>query len=131
MAKMFSAKEGVSDHPATIIGDAVKLEGKFTGSGNITIRGEVVGTLNTTDDIIIESSAKIKADVEGNNISVAGEIHGNVLCHGQLQLLSSGKIFGDVSTQILSVETGAIIKGQCSTGVTENAPTNKADSKQA
>lgn len=119
MAKMFSPKEGGTEYPATIIGDGIKLEGKFTGSGNVTVRGEVVGTLNTTDDITVEASAKIKADVEGNNISVAGEIHGNVLCHGQLQLLSSGKIFGDVTTQILSVETGAVIKGQCSTGVAE------------
>lgn len=130
MAKMFAAKEGGNEYPATVIGDAVKLEGKFTGSGNVTVRGEIVGTLNTTEDIVIEASAKITADVEGNNISVAGEIHGNVLCHGQLQLLSSGKIFGDVTTQILSVETGAIIKGQCSTGITE-AAANKVSSKVA
>lgn len=122
MAKMFIPK--VEENPTeatTIIGEGVKLEGKFSGAGNVTVRGEVVGSLKTSDDILIEQSAKIEADVEAKNLTIAGEIHGNVLCHGQLRLLSSGKIFGDVTTAILSVETGAAIKGQCSTSGPDQA----------
>lgn len=116
MAKMFVPKEEVnSAGAATVIGDGVKLEGKFSGAGNVTVRGEVVGSLKTSDDVVIETSSKIEADVEAKNVTVAGEIHGNVLCHGELRLLASGKIFGDVTTAILSVETGAVIKGQCTT----------------
>lgn len=113
---MFVTKgEETMNEATTIIGDGVKLEGKFSGSGNVSVRGEVMGSLKTNDDLIVEASAKIEADVEAKNITIAGAVHGNVLCHGQLRLLSSGKIFGDVSTAILSVETGAVIKGQCST----------------
>lgn len=114
---MFNGKEGaVGSQPNTIIGDGVRVEGKCVGTGHVTVRGEVVGTLTTSDDMVIESSAKVEADVEANNLVVSGEIKGNVRCHGQLQLLASGKIFGDVTTNILSVETGAVIKGQCTTG---------------
>ncbi len=122
MAKMFSAPEGNGGTQAsTIIGDGVKVEGKCIGSGHITVRGEVIGTLKTTDDMVIESQAKVEADVEANNLTVAGEIHGSVICHGQLQLLASGKIFGDVTTNIISVETGAVLKGQCTTGAASEA----------
>ncbi len=117
MAKMFTTKpEGSSLEAATTIGDGVRFEGKFSGAGNIVVKGEVVGSLKTTEDISIESSARVEADVEANNLTVAGEIHGAVKCRGQLQLLSTGKIFGDITAAVLSVETGAAIKGQCATG---------------
>ena len=123
MAKMFSAPEDNASnmHASTIIGDGVKVEGKCIGSGHITVRGEVVGTLKTTDDMVIEAQAKVEADVEANNLTVAGEVHGSVVCRGQLQLLGSGKIFGDVTTNIISVETGAVLKGQCTTGAQSEA----------
>lgn len=117
MTKMFSPKEETdNNHPQTVIGDGVRVEGKCIGAGHVTVRGEVAGTLKTSDDMVIESSAKVEADVEANNLIVSGEIKGNVHCHGQLQLMASGKIYGDVTTNVLSVETGAIIKGQCTTG---------------
>lgn len=100
----------------TIIGQAIRLEGKCIGSGDIIVRGEIVGTVKTANDMMVEQTAKVEADVEANNLTISGEIHGNVLCHSQLKLLATGKIFGDVTTDILSVETGAVIKGQCATG---------------
>jgi cytoskeletal protein CcmA (bactofilin family) len=117
MAKMFAGRpEGASLEAATTIGDGVRVEGKFSGAGNIVVKGEVVGSLKTSEDISIESTARVEADVEANNLTVAGEIHGNVHCRGQLQLLATGKVFGDVSTAVLSVEMGAVINGQCTTG---------------
>ncbi|MFA6475262.1 MAG: polymer-forming cytoskeletal protein [Patescibacteria group bacterium] len=117
MSKFFNNNEVDMDaQPSTVIGDGVKVEGKFTGNGPITVLGEVVGTLSTKDDLLVEDSARIEADVEANNITLAGEIKGNVLCHGKLHIMASGKVFGDVTTNILSVETGAILKGQCTTG---------------
>ncbi len=116
MAKMFTSKEGaLHGDPQTVIGESVKVEGTFSGSGDVIVHGEVVGTLKTSNDIMVSASAKIEADVEAHNLTVAGEIHGNVVCHGQLQLQATGKIFGDVTTQVISVEPGAMLKGQCTT----------------
>ncbi|MDP3971037.1 MAG: polymer-forming cytoskeletal protein [bacterium] len=115
---MFNPKEEgmMDDAPETIIGQAVRVEGVFSGSGNVTVYGEVVGTFTTSGDLIVEDTAKIEADVEANNITVSGEIHGKIKCHGQLNLLASGKIYGDVQSEVFSVETGAILQGQCVTG---------------
>lgn len=132
MAKMFTSKEeGFTGDPQTIIGESIKVEGTFSGSGDVLVHGEVVGTIKTSNDITVSGTAKIEADVEAQNVTVAGEVHGNVICHGQLQLQASGKIFGDVTTQVISVEPGAILKGQCTTNAgmtndthpsTESAP---------
>ena len=125
MAKMFTPKEGGADGgeaPDTIIGKAVKLDGTFSGSGNVTVYGEIVGTLQTNGDLVVESSASVEANIEANNITVSGEVHGNIMCHGTLRLLTSAKVHGDVTTDIIEVETGAVIKGQCSTGNTSSAP---------
>lgn len=117
MAKMFANRpEGSSLEAGTTIGDGVRVEGKFSGAGHIVVKGEVVGSLKTTEDISVEASARVEADIEANNLTVAGEVHGTVKCRGQLQLLSTGKIFGDITTAVLSVETGAVMNGQCTTG---------------
>lgn len=119
MSKLFTPKPGEqSSEPSsqTIIGESVKLEGTFTSSGPITVYGEVVGTLKTENDLTIQESAVIEANVEAMNITVAGSIQGNIICHGQLTLLQSGKIFGDISAKVISIETGAIFQGKCSTG---------------
>ena len=123
MAKMFNPKDdGVmeGDTPDTVIGQTVKLDGTFSGSGNVTVYGQVIGTLQTSGDLIIAESSKVEANVDANNITVSGEIHGNITCYGTLRILNSGKVFGDVTTDIIEVETGAVMKGQCSTGTSSD-----------
>ncbi len=134
MAKMFNPKlEETSsyDQPVTTVGQAVKIEGTFSGSGNVVVYGEVVGTLKTSNDLVIEESARIEADVEASNMTVSGEVHGSVVCHGQLQLKASGKIYGDVTTDNISVETGAVINGKCTSGSSSTATTKKSETSES
>ena len=106
----------------TTIGQGVKIEGTFTGAGNVAVYGEVVGKFSTQGDLMVQEGARLEADVEAGNITVSGEIHGGVTCHGQLQLLASGKIYGDVTSEMFSVETGAVLQGTCTTGSNQAAP---------
>lgn len=123
MAKMFSTREedmpvahnGAA--PQTVIGQGIKVEGTFSGSGNVIVQGEVEGTLSTAGDLVIENGAVVNANLEAQNIRVSGEVKGDITCHGQLDLQATAKIYGDVTTDIISVDTGAVIQGQCRTGV--------------
>lgn len=118
---MFMTKEADNSTSHTVIGESIKIEGTFSGSGDVTVKGEIVGSLKTSHNVVVEATAKIEADVEARDISVAGEIKGNVVCHGQLTVQATAKIFGDITTDIISVETGAVLKGQCTTGTGSNA----------
>ena len=122
---VFNKEEGeatINDKEAeTIIGPSVKVEGSFEGEKNVLVEGQIMGNLKTSGNLTVAEGAKIKADVEANNLLVSGEMIGNIKCHNKIELTASAKINGDIETDIISVETGAVIKGNCLTGSTEAA----------
>lgn len=120
---LFKSSTTQRGHPETIIGPSIRVEGQLIGEGNITVEGSVVGLLKTTKDLYIGDKAKLQADVEAHNVIVAGEVKGNVKVHGKIEIKSSARIIGDIEAGIISVETGAMIKGKCITGIEEKTPT--------
>lgn len=122
---MFNKEETIKDElktSKTIIGPSVKIEGDFNSDENIEIEGHVSGTIKTTKDLSIGEGAKIVAEVEANNIFISGEIKGNVVAKEKCELSNSAKINGNVTTNIISIESGASINGQCNSGnISENA----------
>lgn len=118
MANMFNQKNEHMTHNEnnTVIGEAVRLEGTFSGDDNMTIYGQVVGNLITSGDLVVAETAVIEAEVEAHNISVSGTVNGNITAKGKLELTASARIIGNVVADVLSVETGAVLEGTCSTG---------------
>lgn len=129
---MFTKNEngGEINKDETIIGKSVKIEGDFFADENILIEGEIIGSLKTNKALIIAPTAKIKADIEAKNISIAGTVEGNIKCSEKIEIKTSGKIFGDIQTNIIAVETGAMIKGHCLSGSNVNTIPNK-DKKES
>lgn len=123
--KRNNSDELVNDKNAeTIIGPSVKIEGSFIGDDNILVEGQVIGNLKTKGNLTVAQSAKIEADVEAQNLLVSGEIIGNIICHEKIDLTATAHITGDITTNIIAVETGAVIKGRCTTQI--NSPVNTA-----
>lgn len=110
------------DQVETVIGPSITVEGNFTGVGNIMLHGSLIGTLQTTQDIHIGSSARLEADVVGNNIIVEGEVKGNIKAYGKLELRATARVHGNVETNVISVESGAVLKGKCATGLEDKMP---------
>lgn len=95
----------------TIIAQGVKVEGDFVSDGNVTIEGEVNGSVKTAGHLEVGSIAKIKANVTAGEANVAGEISGNLTVNGKLDLLASSRIDGDIEAEVLSVAPGAKLNG--------------------
>lgn len=110
----------------TFIGPSVKVEGDFTGEGDLVIEGVVVGNVRTNNNLTIGPEAVVEAEIKAKNAFIAGKVKGNVTLKGKLDLTSSGQIIGNVKAAVLSVETGGIINGQ----LTMMQPTEKAASKE-
>jgi len=100
----------------TIIAQGVKVEGDFSSNGDITIDGELHGTLQTAASLHVGESAVIHANVSAKEAVIAGVIVGNIHVENGLRLLSSSQITGDVSTRSLSVEQGSVINGKITMG---------------
>lgn len=109
---MFNRDEGGREGGVTIIARGVRVEGDFVSDGNVTIEGEVLGSVKAAGHLEVGSGAKIKADISAGSAVVAGEISGNLIVAGKLDLLENSKLTGDVTVGVLSVAPGAKINGQ-------------------
>ena len=105
----------------TIIGPSVKVDGKFSGQGNILIEGRVTGSMKTQEDIDIALGASVAASLEAKNVTVAGEVQGNIKARERLVLTETAKVIGDVEAKTVAIGAGAILNGKC-TMVAEGAP---------
>jgi cytoskeletal protein CcmA (bactofilin family) len=100
----------------TVIALGVKVEGDFVSEGNVVIEGEVLGSLQTAQDLQVGDRAKITANVAASNALVAGEIRGNVTVNEKLVLTATSKVMGDIRAKVLIVEAGAELNGRVMMG---------------
>lgn len=100
----------------TIIGAGVKVEGTFNASGNVILKGELVGSLETESDVHLRESGVIQADIKSRNAFIAGEVRGNLEIQEKIELGSSAKVSGDLNCRVLAIEEGAVLKGRCNVG---------------
>ncbi|MFH0873802.1 MAG: polymer-forming cytoskeletal protein [Candidatus Komeilibacteria bacterium] len=112
---MFAAKNSTEVNKKTVetfIGPSVRVEGDFTGEGDLIIEGTVVGNLVTNNNLRIGPGAVVEAEIKAKNAYVAGRVKGNVSIKGKLELTATAQIVGNVRTTVLSVESGGVINGQ-------------------
>ncbi|MDP2812416.1 MAG: polymer-forming cytoskeletal protein [bacterium] len=95
----------------TIIGPSVKVEGDFKGEGDLIIEGTLIGSLKTKNNLKIGQNAFVQASVSANNAFISGRVKGNINVKGKLELSDTAVILGDIKAQVLSIESGAMIKG--------------------
>src|SRR3989338_10455743 len=76
------------DDIETIIGPSVKLEGEFQSKGNVMVSGVLIGKLETSENVRIETSAQIEGDITAREAIIAGNVHGNIIIAQHLSLLS-------------------------------------------
>ncbi|HKL16775.1 MAG TPA: polymer-forming cytoskeletal protein [Patescibacteria group bacterium] len=105
----------------TIIGAGVKVDGTFTAFGNVIVKGQLLGSLKTESDVSIKEGGSVDADIKAKNASIAGKVDGNLEVNQKIQLANSAKVTGDINCQVLSIEEGAILQGNCKVGGEKNA----------
>lgn len=111
---MFEKEEKIKPKDAeTIIGAGVKVEGTFVSFGDVIVKGEVSGSVETKNNLRVEKGALINADVGAKNAYISGEIKGNVKVDEKVVLTRTAKISGDISCQSIAIEEGAIFNGRC------------------
>ncbi|HEX9664801.1 MAG TPA: polymer-forming cytoskeletal protein [Patescibacteria group bacterium] len=111
---MFNKDKNSKDNQAeTIIGPSVKVEGDFTGEGNVIVEGVVNGNLTTNQHLIVGPRAKIAANVVAASAVISGEVLGNIKVDEELELRGTSRVNGDLETPLLSIEKGAVVNGKC------------------
>ena len=110
MFKKLSTSQASGD--TTLIAADCQIVGSITINGNARIDGKIEGSVQATGDLIIGTSAFLKADIEANTVSIAGEVHGNIKTTDLLELNASARLYGDICTRQFKVEQGAQFTGK-------------------
>ena len=92
----------------------------------------VVGTLNFTDDLLIDgnvegeiysdgiltvgTNASIQAEIKTKSAIIHGKVTGNVTVTDRVELSSTAELVGDVVASTLAVQAGAVFIGRSTVG---------------
>jgi cytoskeletal protein CcmA (bactofilin family) len=99
------------------IGKAVRVEGKVISSEDLTIDGEVEGSIELGDhSLTIGIGAGVKADLRAKVIVINGAVTGNIHATEKVELRSTGSVEGNISTPQLLLAGGATVNGKVETG---------------
>jgi cytoskeletal protein CcmA (bactofilin family) len=94
------------------VGKSLRIEGHIVSDDNLTIDGNVEGTIAVGDHTLtVGPGATVKADLTARLITVSGAVIGKVHAHELLDLRATGSVVGEVIAGRLRMADGAVILG--------------------
>ncbi|MGE3957707.1 MAG: polymer-forming cytoskeletal protein [Vicinamibacterales bacterium] len=94
------------------IGKSVIIKGELSGSEDLTIEGQVEGTIQLKDNVLtIGPNGKIKAQVFAKAVIVLGEVTGNVSASEKVDIRDNGSVDGDIVSPRVAIAEGAHFRG--------------------
>jgi cytoskeletal protein CcmA (bactofilin family) len=95
------------------IGKSVVIKGELSGSEDLYVDGQVEGSISLKGNALtVGPHGQVKATVEAKGIVVQGKLEGNVQASDRVELRKSAIVTGDITTQRISIEEGAYLKGK-------------------
>src|SRR5579862_7940116 len=95
------------------IGKSVVIKGELSGSEDLYVDGQVEGSIALKgNSLTVGPNGQVKATVEAKGIVVQGKLEGNVQASDRVELRKTAVVTGDISTQRISIEEGAYLKGK-------------------
>ncbi len=98
---------------AAWIGKALSIEGRITSRENLTIDGQVEGTIELGEhSLTIGVGAAVTADLTAKSITISGAVTGNIVATDRVDLQATGSVDGDIAAPRLFMADGAVIRGK-------------------
>lgn len=95
-----------------IIGKSVVIKGQIYGREDLTIDGEVDGTVELQEHrLTIGPNGKVVATIKAREMVVLGTVHGNIEIREKIEIRKEAKLVGDIRTARIVIEDGAYFKG--------------------
>ncbi len=97
-----------------VLGEAARLEGKFTIGDSIQIECEVAGEINVEGKLVIGERGIVRADVNTVDALIRGQYEGNMVATGNVEITSTGRVSGNIETDSLVISKGGFFNGNVS-----------------
>ncbi len=101
---------------STIIGESILISGSLNGDEDLTVRGQVEGTLTLTKTLLVEPTGRVKAEVQVRNCVIAGAVVGNVTATESVEITNQGRMVGDITAPRVIIVDGASFRGRIDMG---------------
>lgn len=100
-------------HQPAVLGASVRIRGRISGEGDLSILGTVEGEVAVRGDLTIADGARVESEsLEAHAVSIAGEVKGDVNASGPVRLASTARVHGDLKGSEISIEEGAQFAGR-------------------
>ena len=107
-----SEKRFKSEVVNVLIGEDSHFNGTLHSQRSIRIEGTFEGDINSQGEVYIGEKSSVKANIIGKRVVVSGEFTGKIEAINGLHITQTGKVYGDISGNELTIEEGALYKGQ-------------------
>ncbi len=112
-----------------IIGESIAIEGELKGSEDLTIQGNVEGSVNLDDHAVtVGPDGKVEADIVARVITVEGHVVGDLEAEDQIVLRGSARVEGDLSAPRVNLEDGSYFRGAVDMGDQEKSGGSRSSS---
>jgi cytoskeletal protein CcmA (bactofilin family) len=110
--RSFEPESGVVRSGTAALGKNVTVKGQIFAREDLTIDGEVEGTIECHDHrLTIGPNARVQASLKAREIIIHGSIQGNVESTDKIDIKKEAKLVGDIKTSRIVIEDGAYFKG--------------------
>ena len=110
MAEIHSSKIDERKYPTVLLND-LKIEGHLKFSKPVIFKCALKGEVVSSDDVVIDSSAILTANVKARSIRVWGTVHGNMIASENVILENTAKINGNINSPKIQMEPGSLFEG--------------------
>ncbi len=100
----------------TVVGESILIKGNLEGDEDLTVQGQIEGSINLNKTLIIEPSGVVKAEVSVANAVISGIMVGNLSASDSVELTESGRMVGDIQAPRIIITEGALFKGRVDMG---------------
>lgn len=110
--RTFEPETGAVRSGSAALGKNVTVKGQIVAREDLTIDGEVEGTVECHDHrLTIGPNARVQSNLKAREIVIHGSIQGNVEAADKIDIKKEAKLVGDIKTSRIVIEDGAYFKG--------------------
>ena len=95
----------------SIISADMTIRGDLVGTGDLQVEGKVYGRIKV-GHLVVAEGGMVEGDIVAKAVGISGTVHGTIRA-GSVTLSSTAKMAGDILHDVLSIEAGAQLEGQC------------------
>ena len=97
----------------TLIGPGSFVSGDVKINGFIRVDGDIDGKIETSSNVIIGESARVRGNLSAKSVIIGGIIFGNITTKENVKLLTTSAVIGNIISKKTVIENNAFFQGHC------------------